>query len=203
MFFVVAPAGVHVPRLRARRRRALRQRQRRDVRDGLDGGVRRGHGDHAASPGARRPSRRWAGAASSALTPLRPLAFVAAKTGVAMVVAAVPVALIYAIGAATGARGNASDWLRQAAVVWLGSALFAVYGLAVCLVFRASNAAGIASGMIVIMASSATSSRRWSGIILDIGRFTPLYGYAALARYPITEGYLPMGRTRPAVAAGR
>ena len=31
------------------------------------------------------------------------------------------------------------------------------------------------------------------GLILDIGRFTPLYGYAALARYPITEGDLPIG----------
>ena len=29
--------------------------------------------------------------------------------------------------------------------------------------------------------------------MLDIGRFTPLYGYAALARYPLTDGYLPIG----------
>ena len=27
--------------------------------------------------------------------------------------------------------------------------------------------------------------------MLEIGRFTPLYGYAGLARYPISEGHLP------------
>jgi ABC-2 type transport system permease protein len=45
------------------------------------------------------------------LTPLPSLAFVAIKTAVAMLVAAVPIALIYAIGAATGSSGNAFDWL--------------------------------------------------------------------------------------------
>eukprot|EP01032_Pedospumella_encystans_P004278 gene4278-5065_t len=64
-----------------------------------------------------------------ALTPLSPLAFVAIKTAVAMAVAAVPIALIYAIGAATGSSGNAVDWLASAGIAWLGSALFAVYGL--------------------------------------------------------------------------
>ena len=36
-------------------------------------------------------------------------------------------------------------------LIFLGSAVFAVYGLAVCLVFKGENAAGIASGLIVIM----------------------------------------------------
>ena len=71
-----------------------------------------------------------------ALTPLRPLSFVAIKTAVAMLVAAVPIALIYAIGAATGSSGNAFDWVASAGIVWLGSAVFAVYGLAMGLVFK-------------------------------------------------------------------
>ena len=29
-----------------------------------------------------------------------------------------------------------------------------------------------------------------SGTLLDIARFTPLYGYVSLARRPITEGYV-------------
>ena len=64
----------------------------------------------------RRPSSRPpAGAASSALTPIPPLTFVAVKTAVAMVVAAVPIGLVYAIGAATGARGNLLDWVLASA----------------------------------------------------------------------------------------
>ncbi len=126
-----------------------------------------------------------------ALTPLSTLSFVAVKTAVAMSVAAVPIALIYAIGAATGSSGNAFDWLASAAVVWLGSALFAIYGLAVCVVFKGENVAGIASGLIVIMSFLGNLFLPMDGIVLAIGRLTPLYGYAGLARYPISEGHLP------------
>lgn len=132
-----------------------------------------------------------------ALTPLRPGAFLVLKTGLAMTVAAVPVALIYAIGAATGAAGTASDWLLSAVIVWAGSALFALYGLAVCLAFRSDNSVSIASGLIVIMAFLGNVFTPMSGLILDIGRFTPLYGYAALARYPLTEGQVPDGSHDP------
>ncbi len=127
-----------------------------------------------------------------ALTPLPALAFVAVKTAVAMLVAAVPIALIYAIGAATGSSGSTFDWLASAGIVWLGSALFAVYGLAMCLIFKGENAAGIASGLIVIMSFLGNVFTPMDGIILEIGRFTPLYGYAGLARYPISGGSLPL-----------
>ena len=77
--------------------------------------------------------------------------------------------------------------------MWLGSALFAVYGLAICLVFRGSNAAGIASGMIVVLAFLGNVFTPMSGFMLDLGRFTPLYGYVALARFPLTDGLPPGG----------
>lgn len=131
------------------------------------------------------------------LTPMRPLGFVAAKAAVAMAVSAMPVALIFAIGAATGARGSWSDWVLSASVVWLGSALFAIYGLAICLAFRGPNASGMASGMIVIMAFLGNVFTPMSGAMLDLGRLTPLYGYAALARFPLTEGRLPVGGQDP------
>ena len=126
------------------------------------------------------------------LTPLPPLVFVAIKTAVAMLVAAVPIALTYAIGAATGSSGNWFDWLASAGIVWLGSALFAVYGLAICLIFKGENAAGIASGLIVFMSFLGNVFTPMDGVMLELGRLTPLYGYAGLARYPISEGYLPI-----------
>lgn len=127
-----------------------------------------------------------------ALTPLPALSFVLVKTAVAMSVAVVPIALIYVIGAATGSSGNAVDWLATAAIVWLGSSLFAVYGLAMCLLFKGENAASVASGLIVILSFLGNVFTPMDGLMLDIGRLTPLYGYAGLARYPITEGHLPM-----------
>ncbi|KQV78029.1 ABC transporter [Nocardioides sp. Root122] len=131
------------------------------------------------------------------LTPMRPLAFIATKAAIAMVVALMPVTLIFTIGALTGARGSWSDWVLAGALVWLGSALFAIYGLAMSLVFRGPNATGIASGMIVILAFLGNVFTPMSGLLLDIGRLTPLYGYAALARFPLTEGYLPTGGRDP------
>ena len=131
------------------------------------------------------------------LTPMRPLAFVATKAAIAMVVALMPLTLIFAIGAVAGARGSWSDWVLAALLVWLGSALFAIYGLSMSLVFRGPNATGIASGMIVIMAFLGNVFTPMSGLLLDIGRLTPLYGYAALARFPLTEGHLPMGGRDP------
>jgi len=131
------------------------------------------------------------------LTPMRPVAFVVAKAAVAMAVAAVPVVAIFAIGAATGARGTVSDWVLAGALVWLGSALFAIYGLAVCLVFRGPNASGIASGMVVVLAFLGNVFVPMSGVMLDLGRLTPFYGYLALARFPLTEGGLLEGGRDP------
>jgi ABC-2 type transport system permease protein len=132
-----------------------------------------------------------------ALTPMRPLTFVAVKTAIAMLIAAVPIALIYAIGAFSGAEGTTSDWVLSGLVVWLGSSLFAIYGLAVVLAFRTENSVGIASGLIVIMAFLGNVFTPMSGLVLEIGRLTPLYGYAALARYPITDGWTGSGTHDP------
>lgn len=132
-----------------------------------------------------------------ALTPLRPIAFVALKAAVAMAVAAVPVALIYGIGLATGAEGNAVDWLLSAVLVWGGSVIFAIFGLAVCLHFRGPNAPGIAAGMVVVLAFLGNVFTPMSGTMLTIGSFTPLYGYAGLARFPLTGGGLPSGGADP------
>ena len=137
------------------------------------------------------------------LTPMRPLAFVAAKAGVAMSVAAVPVLAIFAIGAATGARGDWSDWVLSGAVVWLGSALFAVYGLAICLAFRGPNAAGIASGMIVVLAFLGNVFTPMSGFMLDLGRFTPALRLRRAGPLPAHRRVASRGWSRPAVAAGR
>jgi ABC-2 type transport system permease protein len=114
-----------------------------------------------------------------------------------MVIAGIPVTLIYVIGAVTGARGELSDWVLSAALVWGGAAMFAIYGLALCLFFTSQNASGIASGLIVIMAFLGNVFTPMSGLLLDIGRLTPLYGYAALARYPLTEGWTAGGEHDP------
>ena len=82
------------------------------------------------------------------------------------------------------------------ALTWLGSALFAIYGLADLPGRSAgSNAPGIASGLIVVMAFLGNVFTPMSGFMLDIGRFTP----ALRLRRP---GALPAHRRAGCPSAG-
>jgi ABC-2 type transport system permease protein len=125
------------------------------------------------------------------LTPLSDHAYVAMKALVALTVAIIPVAAIYGLGVFTGAEGEATAWVLSALLLLVGACVFALYGLVMGLAFRTEAAIGAASGALVIMGFLGNIFIPLSGTMLVIARFTPLYGYAALARYPVTEGTVP------------
>lgn len=125
------------------------------------------------------------------LTPLRDHAYVGMKALVALLVAAIPVTLIFGLGVLTGAEGELRAWLFSAVLVLAGASVFALYGLVMGLAFRTEAAIGAAGGALVVMGFLGNIFIPLSGTMLDIARFTPLYGYAALARYPLTGGTLP------------
>ncbi len=131
------------------------------------------------------------------LTPLPDSGYIAMKSLIAMTVAAVPILLTFLLGALTGARGTAGAWVLSALLCLLGSAVFAVYGLLVGTALRSESAVGAASGTLVIFAFLGNVFIPLSGAMLVVAKFTPLYGYAALARYPLTEGYLTDGSQDP------
>ncbi len=131
------------------------------------------------------------------LTPLPDSGYIAMKSLIAMTVAAVPILLTFLLGALTGAKGTPGAWALSAALCLLGSAVFAVYGLLVGTALRSESAVGAASGTLVIFAFLGNLFIPLSGVMLVIAKFTPLYGYAALARYPLTEGYLTDGSRDP------
>ncbi len=124
------------------------------------------------------------------LTPLRDSGYVLTKAVVAVVVAAIPITLIYLLGVLTAAEGSVGAWLLSALVVLAGAAVFALYGLVFGLAFRSEAAVSAASGSLVILAFLGNIFIPLSGTLLTIATFTPLYGYVSLARYPVTEGYL-------------
>ncbi|ROR72478.1 ABC transporter permease [Bogoriella caseilytica] len=124
------------------------------------------------------------------LTPMRDGGYVAAKSTVALVIALIPISLIYLLGYLTGAEGTAGAWVFSALIVVAGAGVFSLYGLAVGLIFRSEAAVGAASGSLVILAFLGNLFFPLSGVMLTIAKFTPLYGFAQLARRPITEGAL-------------
>lgn len=127
------------------------------------------------------------------LTPLRDSGYVAMKAVTAIVIALIPVALIYLIGVLTGAEGDGASWFFSGLLVVAASAIFALFGLAIGAGFRSETAVSAAGGSLVVLAFLGNVFIPLSGVMLDIGRFSPLYGVVALARYPLTEGYLTTG----------
>lgn len=124
------------------------------------------------------------------LTLLTDASFVLTKSLVALIVAAIPITIIYVLGALTGASGDAAAWVLSAVAVLGGAWVFSLYGLAVGLAFRSETAVGAASGGLVVLAFLGNIFIPLSGVLLSIAKFTPLYGYVALARFPVTEGVL-------------
>lgn len=124
------------------------------------------------------------------LTPMKDGSYVLSKSLVALAVALVPITLIYVLGMITGAEATTAAWLLSALIVILGAGVFAMYGLACGLLFRSEAAVGAASGSLVIFGFLGNIFFPLSGTLLAIAKFTPLYGYVSLARYPLTEGYL-------------
>ena len=131
------------------------------------------------------------------LTPLPDSSYVAMKALIAMTVAALPILLTFTLGALTGARGSTRAWALSALLCLVGSAVFAVYGLLVGTALRSEAAVGAASGSLVIFAFLGNLFIPLSGPMLTIAKFTPLYGYSGLARYPLSEGYLADGTQDP------
>jgi ABC-2 type transport system permease protein len=124
------------------------------------------------------------------LTPLPDSGYVLMKAVVAVTVSAIPITSIYLLGFLTGARGPLGAWLLSGLVVLAGAAVFALYGLAVGLAVRSEAALAAASGSLVILAFMGNIFFPLSGTLLTLAKFTPLYGYVSLARYPLTEGHL-------------
>lgn len=114
--------------------------------------------------------------------------FVLAKSIIALVMAAFPVLLINVVGFFTATEMDPGRWFATASLTVIASLPFALYGLLAGLAFRSDAAVGAASGMLVALGFLGNNFFPLDGILLDIGRLTPMYGVTALARYPLTDG---------------
>ena len=122
------------------------------------------------------------------LTPMRDHQFVLVKAAVAVTVAAAPVATVFTVGWLSGAEAPTSVWVGSAAVLVLGAVTFAFYGLNFGLAFRSEAAVSAAAGSLVVLSFLGNMFIPLSGWQLAVAKFTPLYGYVALARRSLTGG---------------
>lgn len=129
-----------------------------------------------------------------ALTPLSIAGYTVVKLAVALSYAALATLLVFTVGALTGARADSPwVWLGVAGIILGGGLMFGLFGLGVGLAFNSDSAASLASISITLFGFVGNVFMPLSGTMLTVAHFTPMYGYVALARWPLTEGALIAG----------
>lgn len=124
-----------------------------------------------------------------ALTPLTVAGYALTKVLVALAYSTLSVVVVFLVGAATGARPTEGwVWLAAGAIILAGCCMFGLFGLGMGMLFSSEGASGLASIMITFFSFFGNVFMPLSGVMLDIAKFTPMYGYNALARWPQLEG---------------
>ena len=124
-----------------------------------------------------------------ALTPLTPTGYILIKVLSSMAMAAAPVGIIGVLGALTGARADAEVWVTALAAAWLGSAIFAAFGIVIGLAVKPEIVLHLPGLAMTALAFLGNLFIPLSGTMLTVSRFTPMYGISTLARHALTDGY--------------
>ncbi|MCE7481352.1 ABC transporter permease [Microbacterium sp. AGC85] len=133
-----------------------------------------------------------------AMTPLGTAGYAMTKLLTAVAFAALAVLAVFVAGLLTGAEAtDAWRWWAAIGIILAVGLVYGLYGLGVGLFFNSDTAAALASISMTFFAFFGNVFLPLDGVMLDIARFTPLYGYVALSRWPLTDGTLTTGQSDP------
>ena len=120
------------------------------------------------------------------LTPLRPSVYIAIKVAVAMVLGLASVVVVYLVGLAEGAHADVGVWIVTGLTAWLGSIVFAAFGLFMGYLLPAENVMQILGPVLAVLSfAGGLFLPLGDGVFATIGKVTPLYGLAELVRAPL------------------
>ena len=123
------------------------------------------------------------------LTPLRPAAYIATKVLSAMVLGLAAVLVEFVVGAACGVRMPAHIWLFAGLAAWVGSLVFAAFGLFIGYLVPAENVMQFLGPILAILAMFGGLFVPLEGLphaFQEIAKWTPVYGIGTIARSPLT-----------------
>jgi ABC-2 type transport system permease protein len=127
------------------------------------------------------------------LTPLSPLAYVLVKLLVALTLGGASVLAVNVVGVVTGKPDmSAGTWVACALISWLGSLVFAAFGLFMGYLLPSENVMQILGPMMALLAFvGGLFAPIKQGTLLDhFSQLTPMYGLGHLARWPLMgEGF--------------
>lgn len=131
-----------------------------------------------------------------AMTPLTTAGYAVTKLLTAVGFAALALVAVFAAGILTGAHvDDVWRWAATAGIILGLGLIYGLFGLGVGLFFSSDSAAALASISMTFFAFFGNVFMPLDGVMLDIARFTPLYGFVALSRWPLTDGTLTTGQS--------
>jgi len=127
------------------------------------------------------------------LTPLRPTTYVFTKVAVAMVMGLAAVVVVAAVGLASGASGTGTVLAQSLVLAWVGSVVFAAFGLFMGYLLPSENVMQILGPVLALLAfAGGLFVPLGEGVFATIAKFTPTYGLAQLVHAPLTgDGVSP------------
>jgi ABC-2 type transport system permease protein len=123
------------------------------------------------------------------LTPLSPVAYIVIKLLTAMVLGAIPVIVVFALGRVHGAHMQGHLWFETAIIAWVGSIVFAAFGLFMGYLLPSENVMQILGPILALLAFAGglfIPLSQMDHTFRDIAQFTPMYGLNELVHAPLT-----------------
>ncbi|MFG1870460.1 ABC transporter permease [Micromonospora arborensis] len=129
------------------------------------------------------------------LTPLRPTAYVATKLITAMSLGLLAIVVEFVVGAAAGVRIPVYVWLLSGLAAWIGSLVFAAFGLFIGYLAPAENVMQIIGPVLAVLAMFGglfVPVEVLPDVLQQVAKFTPVYGVGVLARSSLVGEGLSM-----------
>ena len=124
------------------------------------------------------------------LTPLKPVAYIAVKLVLAMIIGGVSVAVTFAVGSVSGAKLPAHAWLECGLLAWACALVFAAFGLFMGYLLPSENVMQILGPVLAVLSFAGglfVPVDQLGHTFAVIAKFTPVYGVGEIARYPLTQ----------------
>jgi ABC-2 type transport system permease protein len=125
------------------------------------------------------------------LTPLSPAAYIVIKMFTALTLGLGSVVAVYVVGRITGVPSMpGSLWIITAACVWIGSLIFAAFGLFMGYLLPTENVMQILGFIMVLFAFGGglfIPLSQFPHALQELARYTPLYGLNQLVHAPLLD----------------
>lgn len=124
------------------------------------------------------------------LTPLRPIAYVAVKVSVAMVMGLVSILAVFVVGHLAGAELPFGRLVLCGVLAWVCTLVFAAFGLFMGYLLPSENVMQILGPSLALLSFAGglfVPLSQMSDVFATIAKFTPAYGVGVLARSPFGD----------------